>query len=522
MRVVVTGAAGFIGSHVAEAMSEAGCDVLAVDALARSTYRAAAVRNWARLARHRGITPASADLATDDLRSLAEAELIVHLAGRPGVRTSWDNGGAAVQRDNVRATRRLLAACAARPAGQRPRVVVASSSSVYGSAADPCDEAAPLRPESPYAAAKVAVERLSAATRAQVHTVILRFFSVYGPRQRPDMAFHRFIEAALGGGSALVFGDGTQSRAFTYIADVVRATVLAATAALPPATVVNVGHPTTVPLGSAIARIQELLGGRPLPVTYAAAARGDVDRTWAATSAPPSCSAGPPPPASTRASPSRSPGTRSAAGSAAVRDRHRAAYVAFDRFPSTKGSAVHIQHAAGELFGRYGGGLLCVLGGGELPRYQRENGVEIVRFDAVVPNLLDRARAFSGWVSDQIAPYLDTLELCQVRDPWSALPVIAGLAGAPGRCRLVYEVNGLPSIELPHAWPLAAPSTLTKIREIERFCLRHADAVVVQSAVIAAAVTALGAAPDAVHVVPNGADVPVTRPPRPADAPAGT
>jgi glycosyltransferase involved in cell wall biosynthesis len=198
-----------------------------------------------------------------------------------------------------------------------------------------------------------------------------------------------------------------------------------------------------------------------------------------------------------------------------VDDGHRAVYVAFDRFPSTKGSAVHIRHMAGELFDRYGGGLLCVLGGGELPRYQREAGVEVVRFDAAVPNLLDRARAFTGWVAERVAAHRDTLELCHVRDPWSALPVLA----RPARCRLVYEVNGLPSIELPNAWPLAAPSTLAKIRELERRCLRGADAVVAPSAVIRDAVVGLGAAPDAVHLVPNGADVPSPRPPRPADAP---
>ena len=249
MRVVVTGAAGFIGSHVAEALSSAGHDVLAVDALARSTSGAAA-ENWAGLSKHGGITLAESDLVTADLRELTDAEVIVHLAGRSGVRTSWGEGAAAVQRDNVRATRRLLAACSARPVGSRPRVVVASSSSVYGSATRPCTERDALRPESPYAAAKVTVERLSSeAARLQVRTVILRIFSVYGPRQRPDMAFHRFIEAALDHRTAPVFGAGTQSRAFTYIADVVRATVRAASIPLPPATVLNIGHPATVPLG---------------------------------------------------------------------------------------------------------------------------------------------------------------------------------------------------------------------------------------------------------------------------------
>jgi glycosyltransferase involved in cell wall biosynthesis len=196
-----------------------------------------------------------------------------------------------------------------------------------------------------------------------------------------------------------------------------------------------------------------------------------------------------------------------------VADGHRAAYVAFDRFPSSKGSAVHIRHMAAELFERYGGGLLCVLGGGGLPVYQREGGVEIVRFTEVVPNLLDRAETFSRWVADQLAPHRDTLELCHVRDPWGALPALD--IGA----HLVYEANGLPSIELPYAWPLAAPATLAKIRELERRCLTAAAAVVVPSYVIKQAVTDRGAAPDRVHLVPNGADPAPAGLPRPEAAP---
>jgi glycosyltransferase involved in cell wall biosynthesis len=190
----------------------------------------------------------------------------------------------------------------------------------------------------------------------------------------------------------------------------------------------------------------------------------------------------------------------------------RAAYVSFDRFPSTKGSAVHIRHMAGELFDRYGGGLLCVLGGGDLPRYQREGDVTIHRFDDLVPNLIDRAEAFSGWVADRLAPHRSTLEVCHVRDPWSAVPAIRATDA-----KLIYEVNGLPSIELPHTWPKVAPSTLAKLRDLERYCLDHAAAVVVPSRVIAKAVEERGARH--IHVVPNGADVPAETPPKPAEAP---
>ncbi|MEV4671707.1 MULTISPECIES: glycosyltransferase family 4 protein [Actinomadura] len=194
--------------------------------------------------------------------------------------------------------------------------------------------------------------------------------------------------------------------------------------------------------------------------------------------------------------------------------RHRAAYVAFDRFPSSKGSAVHIAQMADELFDRYGGGLLGVIGGGDLPRYQREGTREIARFDTPVPNLIDRAEAFSGWVADHLAPHWETLEVCHVRDPWSALPAVAD----GRRHKVVYEVNGLPSIEMSHTWPWAAPSTLGKIRELERFCLERSDAVVVPSRVIGDAVRERGVPEHKVRLVPNGADVPGETE-RPADAP---
>jgi len=198
----------------------------------------------------------------------------------------------------------------------------------------------------------------------------------------------------------------------------------------------------------------------------------------------------------------------------------RAAYVAFDRFPGTKGSAVHIGQMAAELFERFGGpgpqGLLLVLGGGELPPYQREGGVEIARFEERIPNLIDRVEAFSAWVARHLAPHLETLELCHVRDPWGALPVLA-VEGR--RYRVVYEANGLPSIELPHTWPQAAPRTLAKIRELELRCLAAADAVVVPSRVIGRAVEGMGVEASRIRLVANGADLPSRTPERPPDAP---
>ncbi|MBW8485798.1 glycosyltransferase [Actinomadura sp. PM05-2] len=170
---------------------------------------------------------------------------------------------------------------------------------------------------------------------------------------------------------------------------------------------------------------------------------------------------------------------------------------------------------ADELFAAFGGGLLGVLGGGGLPGYQREGDREIVRFGEQVPNLIDRAEAFSAWAADRLRPHLATLEVCHVRDPWSALPVVAR---DDRRYRVVYEVNGLPSIEMAHTWPWASPAALAKIAELERYCLARSDAVVVPSRVIAGALERRGVPAGKIALVPNGAPVPGPAP-RPAGAP---
>ncbi|WP_433788964.1 NAD-dependent epimerase/dehydratase family protein [Actinoplanes sp. CA-252034] len=274
MRVVVTGAAGFIGSHLTQAVAAAGHEVLAVDARSRGASPA----NLAELART-GITVTDCDLVTDDLAPLADADVVLHLAGRPGVRSSFGEGEAEARRDNVAATARLLDVCAARG----PRFVLASSSSVYGDADRPCTEDDPIAPGSPYARSKSDAETLvQRAADGGLPVVVLRYFSVYGPRQRPDMAFHRFIEAALVGSPAPLYGDGGQSRSFTYVGDVVEATVRAALAPLPPGTVLNVGHPVTVRVRDALDRIGTLLGAPP-PTVPKDRAPGDVTRTWAGT-----------------------------------------------------------------------------------------------------------------------------------------------------------------------------------------------------------------------------------------------
>ncbi|QKW40235.1 NAD-dependent epimerase/dehydratase family protein [Actinomadura sp. NAK00032] len=280
--MVVTGAAGFIGSHVVDACSGAGHEVLAVDAPARSPAPESARRTWAEIAARPGVVTAEVDLAVDELDAVARADVVLHLAGRPGVRDSWGPGKAVAERDNVTATRRLLAACTA--AGRRPKVVIASSSSVYGSAGRrPNREDDRLRPESPYAVSKVEVERLAGlAADAGLRVVVLRYFSVYGPRQRPDMAFHRFVEAALDGRPLPVFGDGRRSRSFTHVRDVVAATLAAAAEELPSGIAVNVGHPEHVAVRDAIALLVDALGVR-AEIQRETPVAGDAHRTWADT-----------------------------------------------------------------------------------------------------------------------------------------------------------------------------------------------------------------------------------------------
>src|SRR3954463_2989656 len=192
--------------------------------------------------------------------------------------------------------------------------------------------------------------------------------------------------------------------------------------------------------------------------------------------------------------------------------RHRALYAAFDRFPSRKGSAVHIDRFARTLFDVAGGGVLYTIGGPGLPPYQREGDVEIVRFSQTVDNMLERSMLFGARLDALLDEQQGSLEVCHFRDPWSGYPIVA----RPHSYRTVYEVNGLPSIELPYTYPAMPRATLDKIARLEGECLDRAGDVVVPSRVIAECVTRRGVRARKVTVVPNGADVPA-----PAERPPG-
>lgn len=261
MRIVVTGAAGFIGSSLAEALVADGHDVVGLDAFIPYYPRPIKESNLARLREAPGFRFAELDLRSDDLDPwLDGADAVIHEAAMAGLMRSWTDLELYVS-CNVLATNRLIEA--ATRAGVR-RFVLASTSSVYGREAVG-DEVQALEPVSPYGITKLACEKLVLAHVATsgLPATIIRYFSIYGPRQRPDMAYHRFIEAMSDGEPITVFGDGEQTRSNTYIGDAVRGTI----AALERGAVggiYNIGGGRTISLNEAIAIIAAHLGVEPL------------------------------------------------------------------------------------------------------------------------------------------------------------------------------------------------------------------------------------------------------------------
>jgi UDP-glucuronate 4-epimerase len=284
---VVTGVAGFVGSHLAERLVARGSMVVGVDCFSDYYDRAAKQANLADLRSSERFELRELDLAADDLRDLArQAEVIFHQAGQPGVRASWGPDFAQYVRHNELATQRLLEA--ARGAPRLARFVYASSSSVYGDADElPVTEGTLPRPVSPYGVTKLAAEHLCGAYgRLGVPTVSLRYFTVYGPRQRPDMAFTKFIRASLNGGEITIHGDGEQTRDFTYVADIVEGNLAAGDPSrqLVPGAVYNLGGGSRVTINRVLA-ILEHATGRAVHVRYDSALPGDARHTHADCSA---------------------------------------------------------------------------------------------------------------------------------------------------------------------------------------------------------------------------------------------
>lgn len=279
MRAVVTGAAGFIGSHLVDELLGAGHHVVGVDAFTPYYERTIKEGNLEHARPHAGFELVELDLSTQDVRAVLDgADVVFHLAGQPGVRLSWSSHFVDYERHNIAATQCLLEAAVATGI---ERVVFASSSSVYGNAvAYPCTEADLPRPFSPYGVTKLAAEHLCGAYAANfgLRTVALRYFTVYGPRQRPDMAMHRLVDAALGGPAFPRFGDGRQVRDFTYVGDIVAANLAAAAADVPGGTVCNVAGTGATTVAEVIDLVGELAGA-PASIDPRPAEPGDVSRT---------------------------------------------------------------------------------------------------------------------------------------------------------------------------------------------------------------------------------------------------
>ena len=284
MKTVVTGAAGFIGSHLADSLLADGHEVLGVDAFLDYYPRPVKERNLARARDHSTFKLVEGTLQDLDLvRLLDGAAQVFHLAAQAGVRSSWGRDFAQYSDHNVLATQRLLEASVA--AGI-PRFVYASSSSVYGDSPSlPLREDSPCRPLSPYGVTKLAAEHLGRLYERGygLPVVSLRYFTVYGPRQRPDMAFHRFLTACRDSRRVSVYGDGEQTRDFTYVDDAVSATRRAGESGRP-GSVYNVGGGDRVSINEVLRRIGEITG-RGVEVQREATQKGDMRDTFADTTA---------------------------------------------------------------------------------------------------------------------------------------------------------------------------------------------------------------------------------------------
>ena len=283
MKALVTGVAGFIGSTLAERLCSEGVDVIGIDCFTDYYPRALKERNLAGL---RGQSPfrfVESSIQDADLPSLLRDRThVFHLAAQAGVRKSWGRDFNVYTVNNIDATQVLLEACVQHPI---ERLVYASSSSVYGDhVALPMREDALPQPVSPYGVSKLAAEQLCYLYHVNygVPTVALRYFTVYGPRQRPDMGFNRFLRATMRGEPISVYGDGEQTRDFTFVGDAVSATVAAATRGVA-GRVYNIGGGSRVTVNEVLDMVGRVSGRRPV-IQADAAQKGDMRHTYADTS----------------------------------------------------------------------------------------------------------------------------------------------------------------------------------------------------------------------------------------------
>ena len=278
MRALVTGCAGFIGSHLVDRLLQMGYEVAGIDCF--TDYYPSEIKkaNISNSLAHPNFRLIEQNILDIDRDKFPEVDHVFHLAAQAGVRASWGKNFEIYARNNIEATQRLLESYKGR---EIQKFVYASSSSVYGEAELPMREDSLLKPVSPYGVTKLAAENLCNLYYRNYHLPIicLRYFTVYGPRQRPDMAVHRFVRAVLNGEEITVYGDGEQTRDFTYVDDVVNATLLAAKSGVA-GEVLNIGGGGRMSVNQLIKKIEKITGKK-AKLKYTEGQKGDVKDTLA-------------------------------------------------------------------------------------------------------------------------------------------------------------------------------------------------------------------------------------------------
>ena len=279
---IVTGTAGFIGSHLAETLVEQGKRVIGIDQFNDYYDTSLKRKNVALLEKHPSFELIEANIQSLDWKALlADVEVVYHQAAQAGVRASWGSGFRSYTERNINATQIILEAAKETPSLKR--LVFASTSSVYGNSETlPTPETICPQPVSPYGITKLAAERLCWLYQQNfgVPVTALRYFTVYGPRQRPDMAFHQFFRAASAGEPIPIYGDGQQTRDFTFVSDAVAANLAAATVLEAVGEVFNIGGGSRVVLADVLDEMEKIVG-HPIPRNYVKRARGDALHTGA-------------------------------------------------------------------------------------------------------------------------------------------------------------------------------------------------------------------------------------------------
>lgn len=278
MRALVTGCAGFIGSHLVDRLLKVGYEVVGMDCFTDYYPTEIKKTNISNALGHPNFRLIEENILDINRDKFPEVGYVFHLAAQAGVRASWGKDFEIYTRNNIEATQRLLEFYKGR---EVQKFVYASSSSVYGEAELPMREDSLLKPESPYGVTKLAAENLCYLYYRNYHVpaISLRYFTVYGPRQRPDMAIHRFVRAVLNGEEITIYGDGEQTRDFTYVDDIVEATLLVANSELR-GEVLNIGGGTRISVNELIKQIEKVTGKK-ARLEYAESQKGDVRDTLA-------------------------------------------------------------------------------------------------------------------------------------------------------------------------------------------------------------------------------------------------